>query len=594
MKYPKSTILNQPELIEQHSFTKSLIFKLKSTVLIGFRGLKNLQHNPTKFQFDSKIIDQPIIAFSESELWNPNDTKENWILTAGKIQNLRIAAQKINGLEIKANETFSFWKHIGNPNFGQGYVVGREIKEGCIVPTIAGGLCQLSNALYDAALNANFEIVERHKHTKVIQGSLAEKDRDATVKWNYIDLRFRSTYDFRIETELTSTHLIVRYKSENKDLKLSKSIDSKLAFNFLNDCYSCGNENCHQHEDQSHKKQEIRTTTYILDEKWSEYDEYISKNINENDRFIFSMKKNFFVKTNRYDWSFSTRKNSRATLFSGIFRALKLRFSKNKNPFELSLQLDEKIANSVSKLIPIESTHLVISQNLLPFLSKNGMLGGRTFDVLMTRLPIETLHERLDYSHFIYPESKTLKDFRASDELINLENFALNKAEKIISPHADIQEMFKNKIIKLDWNFEQSLIQNRGNKILFPASAVGRKGAYEMRKLAKELNLKLVILGRNLEMDNFWDDVEIEKFDGNFAEIGLIIYPTIIENQPRQLLKALSYGIPIITTTACGLQESKNVKVVKLNDYNSMKKEVENYLSIGKISSAPHSDQDPS
>ena len=211
-EYPKSTILNQPELIEQHSFTKSLIFKLKSTVLIGLRGLKNLQHNPTKFQFDSKIIDQPIIAFSESELWNPNDTKENWILTAGKIQNLRIAAQKINGLEIKANETFSFWKHIGNPNFGQGYVVGREIKEGCIVPTIAGGLCQLSNALYDAALNANFEIVERHKHTKVIQGSLAEKDRDATVKWNYIDLRFRSTYDFRIETELTSTHLIVRYK----------------------------------------------------------------------------------------------------------------------------------------------------------------------------------------------------------------------------------------------------------------------------------------------------------------------------------------------------------------------------------------------
>ncbi len=331
-----------------------------------------------------------------------------------------------------------------------------------------------------------------------------------------------------------------------------------------------------------------------MDEKWPEYDEYISKNINDNDSFIFSMKKNFFVKTNRYDWSFSTRKNTRTTLFSGIFRALKLRFSKNKNPFELSLQLDEKIANSASKLIPIESTHLVISQNLLPFLSKNGMLGGRTFDVLMTRLPIETLHERLDYSHFIYPESKTLKDFRASDELINLENFALNKADKIITPHTDIQEMFKNKIIKLDWNFEQSLTQNRGNKILFPASAVGRKGAYEMRKLAKELNLKLTILGRNLEMDNFWQNIQIEKFSGNYDEIGLIIYPTIIENQPRQLLKALSYGIPIITTTACGLKESENVNVVKLNDYNSLKNEVENYLSIGKFSSAPHSDQDPS
>lgn len=81
-----------------------------------------------------------LLHFLKSELWNPNDTKENWILTAGKIQNLRIASKKINGLEIKANETFSFWKHIGNPNYDQGFLVGREIKEGCIVPTFAGGL----------------------------------------------------------------------------------------------------------------------------------------------------------------------------------------------------------------------------------------------------------------------------------------------------------------------------------------------------------------------------------------------------------------------------------------------------------------------
>ena len=72
-------------------------------------------------------------------------------MTAGKIENLRISTKKLHGLEGKANETFSFWKHIGNPNFGQDYVIGREIREGCIVPTIAAGLCQLSNALYDAA-----------------------------------------------------------------------------------------------------------------------------------------------------------------------------------------------------------------------------------------------------------------------------------------------------------------------------------------------------------------------------------------------------------------------------------------------------------
>ncbi|HAD80712.1 MAG TPA: hypothetical protein DCF99_16995, partial [Flavobacteriaceae bacterium] len=93
--------------------------------------------------------------------------------------------------------------------------------------------------------------------------------------------------------------------------------------------------------------------------------------------------------------------------------------------------------------------------------------------------------------------------------------------------------MFQHKIVKLDWNIEQNLNQKTGNKILFPTSALGRKGAYEMRKLAKELNLQLVILGRNLEMENFWDHIEVEKFNGNYDEIGLIIYPTITENQPR-------------------------------------------------------------
>ena len=92
-----------------------------------------------------------------------------------------------------------------------GFVEGRELREGCIIPNIGGGLCQLSNALYDAALKANFEIVERHAHTQIVAGSLAELGRDATVFWNYVDLRFRSPAPFRIETRLDSGELVVRF-----------------------------------------------------------------------------------------------------------------------------------------------------------------------------------------------------------------------------------------------------------------------------------------------------------------------------------------------------------------------------------------------
>ena len=71
-------------------------------------------------------------------------------------------------------------------------VEGRQISEGCLIPAIGGGICQLSNALYEVALGAKLTIVERHPHTRIVPGSASEWGKDATVFWNYLDLRFVS------------------------------------------------------------------------------------------------------------------------------------------------------------------------------------------------------------------------------------------------------------------------------------------------------------------------------------------------------------------------------------------------------------------
>ena len=570
------------QLTDHHSFGRETLFHIKTIALTFKRFAKNLLSPIEKFKANKRLIHEPIIAISESELWNPNDNEKNWILTAGKVQNLRIATKRINGIEVKANQTFSFWKHIGNPNFGKGYVGGREIREGCIVPTIAGGLCQLSNALYDAALKANFEIVERHKHTKIIQGSFAEQDRDATVKWNYIDLRFKSKHDFRIETELTTDKLIVSFKSKHTQSQNSKINTTYHQSDKLNDCFSCGNTTCFKHPKPNEIKQNNATTTLILDEKWTEYDQYLATITNEMNHFILPLKKNYFIKTDRYQWENSNIKNTSTTTLQGIYRALKLRFApRQNNTFELSLKLDEKIAIAAAKKIPIDSTHLVISQNLLPFIYKTGVLGGRTFDVLMTRLPFEKLHERLDLAQRNHPQSTTLTDFRVSQELINLENTSLTKARKIITPHNEIAEIFINKVQKLNWHIPeiQPTLKN-GKKILFPASAVGRKGAYEMKQLAQELNLELSVFGRTIEHPNFWENVKIEKFNGNFNEIGLIVYPTYIEHQPRLIIKGISKGIPVITTTATGLNSSELVKTLPIGDLEQFKIAIINWRTL--------------
>ncbi len=571
------------QLTAKHNFVNDTIFRLKIAVLTAARIVKNLLRPSRKFSKTSLLVHEPVIAISKSELWNPFDNKDNWILTAGKIENLRIAVQKLNGLEVGANEVFSFWKHIGNPNFGQGYVIGREIREGCIVPTIAGGLCQLSNALYDAALRANFEIVERHKHTKVIKGSLAEKDRDATVKWNYLDLRFKSSFDFRVEIELTSDHLIVAFRCPQKQAEPVQDKLSWKASSKLNDCYSCGNMACFKHPDKTGVEQEIATTTFILDEKWPEYDKYVSQTATKADHFILPLKKNRWIKTNRYSWAAAHPQKTKATQFQGLLRALQLRFApKNKNNvFELSLQLDKKIAKAAARQIPIDATHVVIAQNLLPYIYETGALGGRTFDVFMTRLPFEKLHERLDLAFTFHNESPTLNDFRASKELIALENIALTSARKIITPHSELAAIFKNKAVKLDWQIPAIPNgQPNGTKVLFPASAVGRKGAYEMRRLAKELQLELVISGRTIETAHFWQDLKIEKFNGDWRQIGLVVYPTYVEHQPRPLLKAVAQGIPVITTTASGLEPSAQVEVLEINNFEQLKNAVHAALMI--------------
>lgn len=580
--------MDDPEaLIENHDLSRTIQFRVKSSVLTALRHAKNTFLEPVeKFSTGNQLCEAEVVSISETDLWSTDDHEKNWILTAGKVQNLRVAVRRLNGIEVPAEAVFSFWRHVGTPATRRGYVTGREIREGCVVPTIAGGLCQLSNALYDAALKAGFEIVERHRHSRVIKGSLAEVDRDATVKWNYVDLRFRSKNAFRIEAELSADKLIVRFRSRWNHAP-AKEARPKLfiPFSKLNDCYSCGNFECHKHPDRSVRKSPTAITTYMLDEKWSEYEAYIKTTSQASDHFILPFRQGGWIKINRYLWTMAGRRNVTPVAWVVSMRSLALRIlSKAKyNVFSLTLKLDKNVAEKMVRRIPIESTHIVISQNLLPFVWKSGALGGRTFDVLMTRLPMEKLHERLDSAHALHTDSPTLRDFRAPTELVTLESEALTKARHIITPHAEIAAIFSNKSIRLEWTYPKVVRQERanGSKVLFPGSSLGRKGAYEVRKLAQELGLTVIVSGGATEDPSFWEGIKTEKAEADpLRNAGLVIYPAYVEHQPRFLLKAIASGYPVVATQACGLTEGENVTIVPTGDYEALRRAVVKQLMV--------------
>jgi hypothetical protein len=561
-------------LAERHNLYHDTLFRAKSTAHSLIRGVRDMLVDKVhRWPFGHTLSDASIIATSESGLWYADDNERNWILTAGKVQNLRVAARRLNGIEVPGGSVFSFWRHIGMPAFSRGYVVGREIREGCLVPTVAGGLCQLSNALYDAALKAGLTIAERHRHSRVVPGSLAERDRDATVKWNYVDLRFTSTHPFRIEVDITNDKLIVRIRGTSAESIGQAASDVPRAASKLNDCYSCGNLDCHRHAGDKVKAVARGITAFLVDDRWSEFDRYITGTARPGDLFLLPFLKRRPVGGSRYAWTIPAGCRSRDVLVAASRRAISLRLHRGATGSlpPLLLKSDERIAQAMMRHLPVECTHLVIAQNLLPFLWREGALGGRTFDVLMTRMPMERLHQRLDMAGAQHPDSLTAVDYRAPLSLIDLESAAITKARNVISPHAEIAGIFNNKTTVLDWSMPPQRSQLRGTKVLFPASALARKGAYEMRDVARALDLHLVVTGRDLEGRDFWKDVRVERAGPEpFNDVGVVVLPSYVEHQPRMLLRALASGIPVITTVASGLAAGPGVTIIPMGDVDAL------------------------
>jgi len=545
---------------------QALIFRCKATLLQIQRTWHNTWSPALQRPRDASTKTLPIIGESMSALWSDGNPAEQ-ALQAGKVQNLRVAVRRINGVEIGPGDVFSFWSTLGRTTRRRGYVHGRELREGCLIPSIGGGLCQLSNALYDAALKADFDIVERHAHSSVVPGSLAEHDRDATVFWNYVDLRFKSAAGFRIEAELTSTSLIVRVRGSKREttslIPTTATLRDDSAESPPRSCASCGITDCFRNIAPS--KMAFGCTAYIVDTLWPEFAIYVSEQRRTKDMLILPLDGKIWRKP-AYAWptaGFAKVCQSRWLTLARAWHSRRLG-QQGAARQRLLLRFDERLAHAASQALSHAVTHLVVTQSLLPFLWRDGVLGGRTFDVLLTRQPMRKLQHTLDTAAAMHPRSRTLADFRAEDWLAKAETEALQHARRIITPHAEMATLFADRAVVLPWKFpEISPIDKPTNspmRAVFPGPTAGRKGVYELRDAAQQLGLRLTVVGAQLEGPDFWPDADLLPVTSNWLDqADLVIAPSYIEHQPRILLQAIARGIPVIASNACGLGEMSGV-----------------------------------
>lgn len=111
------------------------------------------------------------------------------VLERGKRVNLRIAAPHFHGLTLSAQRPLSFWRALGRATARRGFRHGMELRGGCIVPTLGGGLCLLSNALFRMACELGWTILQRHGHTiEAVPDDHPVWGLDATVFWPHVDL----------------------------------------------------------------------------------------------------------------------------------------------------------------------------------------------------------------------------------------------------------------------------------------------------------------------------------------------------------------------------------------------------------------------
>lgn len=156
------------------------------------------------------------------------------------LQNARQAAQMLAGVRIEPGKTLSFNRVVGSRTEEAGYVEAQEPAYGTGISGVGGGVCQVSTALYRAALLAGLGIEERHAAVRPMDG--CGMGQEAAVSGQGLDLIIRNDTAYPVfvtarvyvdgdlafcEVQLIGEALGVRYALESQTLD-TQTIDEPV------------------------------------------------------------------------------------------------------------------------------------------------------------------------------------------------------------------------------------------------------------------------------------------------------------------------------------------------------------------------------
>jgi len=194
-----------------HLFCLAVIF-----ILSGCFAKKDIQEQtpmqdtitltPTATPVPAEAVNKNEISSYSTIFYDKNENR---------ISNIKTASEELNHTVVNPGEVFSFNETLGRRTKDKGYKEAPILSHGEKAKGTGGGICQISSTLYNAALLADMEIVERHRHSKNVP--YVPEGKDATVVYNSKDLKFRNTKDYPVEIVIKITEDEIRISLVKKE-----------------------------------------------------------------------------------------------------------------------------------------------------------------------------------------------------------------------------------------------------------------------------------------------------------------------------------------------------------------------------------------
>ncbi|WP_062519775.1 VanW family protein [Demequina silvatica] len=157
-----------------------------------------------------------------------------------RTQNLIRGAEKVTGVVVKPDETFSLLDSLAPITEAGGYQPAHIIVDGYLTNGIGGGLSQMATTTYNAAYFAGLEDVEHRPHTKWFDRYPA--GREATIFVGSLDMRFKNNTPYalvmssyvtggRLHVDIWSTkyYTVKTYASNKSNFVEPESVESTRA-----------------------------------------------------------------------------------------------------------------------------------------------------------------------------------------------------------------------------------------------------------------------------------------------------------------------------------------------------------------------------